>query len=92
LTTNKDVFPIRDTLLNIIPADRLAVELVDGHNGTGNDGGSGSIASFDRGASLMAMGVVVRLSSREGGCAQERNSGELHCEEADSCCMNKLKD
>jgi hypothetical protein len=92
LTTNKNVLSILDTLLNILPADRLAIELVDGHDGAGNDGGSSSIASFDGGASFVAMGVVVRLSNREGSCAEERNSGELHCEEANSCCMNRLKD
>ena len=34
----------------------------------------------------------MRLSRSESGCAEERNAGELHCEEADSCSMDGLKD
>jgi hypothetical protein len=32
----------------------------------------------------MTVEVIVRLSRSESGYAEERNVGELHCEEADS--------
>jgi hypothetical protein len=85
LTTNEDVFSVLDTLLNINPVFTFAVELVAGNHGAGGDnGGSSNIATFNRRpvSGRMTMDVVVRLSNREGGCAEERNSGELHCEEA----------
>jgi hypothetical protein len=84
LAANKDVFSVLDTLLNFTPADHLAVELEDGDDGTGDSGGISGIATLNGGPvpGRVTMNVVVRLSHREGGCAQERNSGKLHCEEA----------
>jgi hypothetical protein len=55
-----------------------------------------SVTAFNWGAmsSGMTVSVVVGvgLGHREGSGAQERNLGELHCEEVDSCSMNRLKD
>lgn len=85
MISNKDIYSFLDTFLNIGPADYLAIEFVNGRDGTW-DSDSGSIASFNGRTvpSRMAVGVVVMLSNGNGCCTDESDPGKLHCEEANS--------
>lgn len=69
--------------MDVVVGDGIAIELVDGDDWASDDSGVGGVASFDRCAFLVEAGMVMlRLSDRESCGAKQRDSGELHCEEA----------
>jgi hypothetical protein len=82
---NNDIFARLDTCLNVVIGNCFAVELIDGDDGTSDYGGVCGITSLNWCTFLVKSSVVMlRLRDRKGCSAEQRDSRELHCEEANS--------